>query len=288
MPALVVVLIVVVVAAAVGVYLSSRGRGPAEVDFKVEGSTAHVYFETHIPEEGADQVLTALMGREAMRVFTQKADHLPLGDVRRVVAHGVKGGSPVEVTTVQIKTPAEMDHLDEPHEAAVVKPGQDAGHDPLGTLHEMDFGRGRAYQGGGDDLPPLSDELEIPAKVIEAVAGPGGSVKGMQLEAFIIGLLRASGYEVIEHGDGTKQAYKGGASTYLQFVEHLPGSYPELDEHVIDGFILKVMSSHADRGMLFTPKYGPYAIYEKERRNKKVTFMTRERLQTFVDSVAMT
>jgi hypothetical protein len=38
---------------------------------------------------------------------------------------------------------------------------------------------------------------------------------------------------------------------------------------------------------LITDKYGPYMIYDKERRNPKLRFITRERLQPFVDSFAL-
>ena len=182
-----------------------------------------------------------------------------------------------------------MDRLDAPTEDDVILAGDVAAesHDPLGAIHAMEFGRGAGYTGGSDELAPLSEELQIPAKVIEAVAGPGGTVLGMRLEDFITGLLRASGYEVVEAADGTKLARKGGVTSYLEFVEHVPGSHPELDERTIDGFIMKFMGARADRAMLFTAKYGPYAVYEKERRNDKVKFMTREHLQAFVDSVAM-
>lgn len=298
MPALA-VLIVVAVVVAVALYLRSRrgaqssstvsARDLGEVDFKVVGSTAHVYFDTQIPEAGADDVLKSLMGREAMRVFQDKAAHLPLGEVRRVKAHGRRAGQPVEVATVPITAPAEMDRLDAPKGDDVILAGQVTAesHDPLAVLHDMELGRSGGYSGGADELAPLSEELQIPAKVIEAVAGPGGTILGMRLEDFITGLLKASGYEVVEKADGTKRATKHGITSYLEFVEHVPGSHPELDERAIDGFIMKFMSSRADRAMLFTAKYGPYAIYEKERRNDKVKFMTRERLQAFVDSVAM-
>jgi len=302
----VVVLIVIAVLVAAGLFFRSRGGGVAqrsvasaianqapalsEVDFKVEGATAHVFFDTRIPAAGADDVLTALMGREALRVFETKADHLPLEAVRHVVAHGKQGDASIQVTTVDVRTPAEMDHMDVPSADDIVQAGEVSTEevDPLAAVHAMEFGRGTGYRGGGDELPPLSDELVIPAKVIEAVGGAGGTVAGMSLEDFISGLLRTSGYEVSpSSADGTRTARKAGVSTYLQFVEHVPGSHPELDEGSVDAFVMKFMGSGSDRGMLFTPKFGPYAIYEKERRNAKVKYMTRERLQAFVDSVAM-
>ncbi|NND02803.1 MAG: hypothetical protein HKN91_08450 [Acidimicrobiia bacterium] len=304
MPEVIVILFVIVVLIAVGLFFRSRSGGMPtrtvagaiateakalnDVDFNVEGATAHVYFDTAIPAEGADTVLEALMGREAMRVFHEKADHLPLDGVHHVTAHGKRAGSTVAVTTVDVRTPAAMDDMDAPASDDVLRADDVAGSDDLlGALHAMEFGRGSGYRGGSDDLPPLSAELAIPAKVIEAVAGAGGTVDGMSLRDFISGLLRAAGYDVAVTADGTGTARKSGKTTFVQFVDHAAGSHPELDESSVDAFVMKFMSSGADRGMLFTPKFGPYAIYEKERRNDKVKYMTRERLQAFVDSVAM-
>ncbi len=305
MPA--VVFVVILIAVAIGAYLYMRSQGGAvaerpvasaiptqaaaltNVDFKVEGATAHVYFDTHIPAEGADDVLVGLMGREAMRVFESKADHLPLEAIKHVVAHGHQGDDTIEVTVVDIKKPVEMDHMDVPSDDKVVMADEvhpDA-DDLLGDIHAMEFGRGGGYRGGGDELPPLTQELAIPAKVVAAVAGPSGSIDGLSLEDFITGLLRTVGYDISKAPDGTSTARKGGVATYLEFVEHAAGSHPELDEHSVDAFIVKFMSSGAARGMLFTPKFRPYVIYEKERRNDKVKYMTRERLQAFVDSIAM-
>lgn len=300
----VVIVIVIVVLVGIGLYLRSRSGGmPSrsvagaiatearalnDVDFKVDGTTAHVFFDTAVPAAGADNVLSALMGREAMRVFHEKADHLPLAEVKHVTAYGKRDGAALGVTTVDVVAPAAMDHMDAPSADDVVRAGDVAtDDDPLGAVHSMDFGRSSGYRGGTDELPPLSQELSIPAKVLESVAGPTGSVAGMSLQDFISGLLRTAGYDVAVTADGTGTARKSGRTTFVQFIDHTPGSHPELDEGSVDAFVMKFMSSGADRGMLFTPKFGPYAIYEKERRNDKVKYMTRERLQAFVDGVAM-
>ncbi len=207
MPAVVFVVILTAVAIGAFLYMRSRGGAVAErpvasaipaqasaltnVDFKVEGATAHVYFDTHIPAEGADDVLVGLMGREAMRVFESKADHLPLEAIKHVAAHGHQGDDTIEVTVVDVKKPVEMDHMDVPSDDKVVMASEveALADDPLADIHAMEFGRGAGYRGGSDDLPPLSQELEIPAKVVEAV-GSAGSIDGMSLEDFITGLLQ--------------------------------------------------------------------------------------------------
>ena len=301
MPPVVTVLIVIALLVLIAfVLISGRTETPAvtgtdaapkppklnEVDFHVQGDTAHVYFDTTIPNSGADSVLLDLMRREAKRVLEEKESHLPIDGIHRIVVHGKQGTETVEVTTVDVKEPADFgdESMPETLSAADVDPYED----PLAELHAMDFDRSSGYRSSdGDDLPPLSDELKIPAKVVDAVAGAGGTVTGMSLQDFVAGLLRTSGYEVSMQTATTGTARKAGTTTFLEFVEHAAGSHPELAETVVDGFVMKFMSSGADRGMLFTPKFGPYAIYDKERRNDKVKYMTRERLQAFVDSVAM-
>ncbi len=51
--------------------------------------------------------------------------------------------------------------------------------------------------------------------------------------------------------------------------------------------MIRFVSSGADRGLLFTDKYAPFMVYDKERREPRIRFISRERLQAFVDSVAM-
>jgi len=302
--ALVGVLIVIVVLVAAALFLrrrdgqvtqrsladaipSSREIMPS-VDFKVEGSTAHVYFDTQIPAGGADDVLEALMNREARRVFDDKAGHLPVDQVKRVIAHGMRGGEPVQVGEADLTTPAAMEAMDAPGKDDVKMASEVAAdHDPLAHLHDMDFGRGGGSRPAGDDLPPLAEELKIPQKLKDSLAGAGIVIDSMSLEQFIVGLLKTSGYSVGDRGDGTARANRAGTTTLLQFVEHEPSSHPELSESAVDGFAMRFASSGADRGMLFSAKYCPYAIYDRERREPRVRFITRERLQHFVNSVAM-
>jgi hypothetical protein len=82
-------------------------------------------------------------------------------------------------------------------------------------------------------------------------------------------------------------ASKAGETTYLVEERHEPGEHPELEESVIRKFLIEFGSSGANRGMLVTDKYGPFEIYELERRNPRVRFVTRNRLQSMVDSLSL-
>ncbi|NNJ46647.1 MAG: hypothetical protein HKP18_02335 [Acidimicrobiia bacterium] len=76
--------------------------------------------------------------------------------------------------------------------------------------------------------------------------------------------------------------------TYL-FIDPLAETdYPELSEKMINRFMVGFEQSGHNRGLLVSDKFGPFLVYEKERREPRVHFITRERLQQFVDSLALT
>jgi len=51
--------------------------------------------------------------------------------------------------------------------------------------------------------------------------------------------------------------------------------------------MVEFASAGTDRGMLVTDKHGPFEIYTLERREPRVRFVTRDRLQKMVDSLAL-
>jgi hypothetical protein len=101
------------------------------------------------------------------------------------------------------------------------------------------------------------------------------------------GLLEIAGYELTKRNESTYLATGGGTSTYVAFVDHHPDSYPELEATAITEFLVGFANARTDRGLLITDKFGPYEIYEKEKANPRAHFITRERLQAFVDSIAV-
>jgi hypothetical protein len=104
---------------------------------------------------------------------------------------------------------------------------------------------------------------------------------------FAPGLLRLAGYRLSQRGEGSYLAIGGGSSTYVEVVGHEPGDHPELPESRINSFLFAYAGSRSDHGLMMTDKYGPYAIYAKERANPRCHFITRERLQSFVDAIAL-
>ncbi|MEA3291566.1 MAG: hypothetical protein U9Q71_04585, partial [Pseudomonadota bacterium] len=88
-------------------------------------------------------------------------------------------------------------------------------------------------------------------------------------------------------GSSQFMATTGGEETLVAVLPHHRGEHPELSEQVVAEFGFTVAERNPTRAMLVTDKFGPYAIYETERRNPKSRFITRERLQTFVDGFAL-
>ena len=102
-----------------------------------------------------------------------------------------------------------------------------------------------------------------------------------------LGLLGAAGYEVVPAPDSEAYlATRSGSTTFVSVVAHEEGDHPELSETAVNSFLAMFYSSRAERGILFSDKFSPHVVYEKERRVSRVTFITRERLQDFVDSIA--
>ncbi len=86
---------------------------------------------------------------------------------------------------------------------------------------------------------------------------------------------------------GTYMASRAGTRTFIGVVDHEPGGYPELSESAVNSFLASFYSSGADRGLLFSDKFCPHLVYEKERRDPRVKFITRERMQAFADTIAV-
>ena len=304
----VVIVVVIVVVVAIGVWAYSRRGGAASGataepksifrpsapyrEFHVQGETAAVYFDVPLPEGDVDPVLSDLLMKEAVEVLREKkSHHLPLEQVTEVKAYGTRGGRDVVVGSIPLETPGalpEIDHVEiVPHFSSVP-------FDPLTHLGEKEH---TVPRGGAADitgtpeaaaLRPLSEELSLTGRIEAGLRAQGIDPATMSAGDLALGLMKLSGYTI---QDGTKPntylVATPGQRTFLHIVDHEESGYPELDESQIKEFQIGFASAGADRGLLVTEKFGPYLIYDAERRNPKTKFITRERLQDFVDSFSM-
>lgn len=259
---------------------------PKLAEFHVRGEEAQVFFEVPLGSGEVDQALAEVLVNEAVEVVREKRHTLPIADVTIVVAFGRRDGEFVRAGHVKLEEPGELPPPQMP--TTMIQFGR-AGYDPL----EQQFAEGPGQAPGlaetttRRELAAIGQELRIPGTVETGLRSQGVDPASMNAGDLVLALLELSGYAVAPaEKDSTYFATRGGLRTYLRVVPHQEGEYQELDEGVIDEFVVDFVSSGADRGLLVTDKYGPFVIHSRERREPRVRFVTRERLQNFVDALA--
>lgn len=255
-------------------------------DFHVQGEEAIVTFDVPLPDED-DTVLNELLVDEAIEVVREKRHTLPIDDVVTVV---VMAGRP---------TAREVGRASLPAAGELPPPVADMGlsfahiaHDPFAAPFEDHSDHSVMYETKStvpaDELGPIIDELKLPEGLQRGLRAVGVDPEDVSAHDLILTLLRMFGYRVTEQaGQGSYIAIKDGVSTYILTEPHIKGSHPELDEAVINRFIAAYGSSGADRGILLTGKYGPFMVNDVEARQPNVRFITRERVQAFIERMAL-
>lgn len=256
-----------------------------EHDFHVVENEIVIDFAVPLPA-GEDEVLTELLSHHAAEIIKdrkvrgQPLDGIPIARVR-----ARRGVDVVQVAELELEEEGMADI-----ELPDLLPTLDkAGYDPLAKLGLADEGEvlALAARPANDQLAALADEIRLTAGLAAGLRATGTNPDQMTMEEFGPCLLRLAGYEITDLGEGSYRAFGGGTTTYVQVIAHHPGEYPELEERPITSFLIAFAGSRADRGLLLTDKYGPYEIYRRERANPRCTFITRERLQAFVDAIAL-
>ncbi|MDJ0922996.1 MAG: hypothetical protein QNJ77_00430 [Acidimicrobiia bacterium] len=272
--------------AATGEVTGLAGRRPS-ADFHIVSNEALVTFDVPLPLEGADPVLRDLLLHQAVELMRdRKARGQPLEGIEVIRVFGMRAGSRGEVGVL------ELTELNELPEVAVPIPlartvAED--HDPLRSIGETDIKKIMPLSDATalDQLAPIGSDIRLTAGIAAGLRSMGIDPDAMSVDELGLGLLELAGYQVSGRGDGTYVASGGGSSSFVYFVVHDAGSYPELEASAMSEFLVGYAGARTDRGLLITDKYGPYAVYEKERSNPNCRFITRERLQAFVDSIAL-
>ncbi|MEX0826718.1 MAG: hypothetical protein WD184_08235 [Acidimicrobiia bacterium] len=256
---------------------------PTVAEFHVSQQSARVHFDVPLPDE-PDEVFSELLGREAVEVVREKRHSLPIDDVDEVVALGRRGGDWSVAATVSLDTPGELPPpmLPElmPHGARDLDV-----FDHISSLPQTV--PGVAVPTRGEELPPFSTEVRLPAAAAAALRTQGIDPTVATGPDVAVGLMRAGGYMIEPAGPDTFRARRAGQTTFVRVVPHSAGAHPELDESAIRKFVVDFGGSGSDRGLLFSEKYAPFEIYDRERRDGRVRFVTRERLQGFIDALAL-
>ena len=263
---------------------------PKLVDFHVKDATARIYYGVPLPDGDIDEHLKDLLCHDAPLVLHEKRTHgLPIEQVVRAEVFGQRGGRPVEVAVLELEEPGVIPELVVPD---LVPRAAASGYDPLAHLGDEEFeiqpGVASNVPGGG--LPPFSEEISFAKSVEAALRAVGVDPYNTPLPDLSLALLRIGGYQVSPTPAGTANthiAVKAGSTALVVVHEHQVGEHPELSEQAVNGFVIAVAQNNPQRALLITDMFSPYIIYEKERSDPRCRFITRERLQPFVDSFAL-
>lgn len=263
----------------------ARHRVPV-ADFHVHGEEARVYFDVPLPEE-EDEVLNGLLVDEAVEVVREKRHTLPIDDVTEIVVYAGRG-EPRVIGRTKLHSPGELP----PPMGEMGLSFSHIAHDPFAAPFEEGTDHSVMYETRmdvpADELGPIVDELKLPEGLIRGLRAIGVDPAEVSAEDLVLALLRMFGYGVTEQAmSGSYMAIKDGLSTYILTERHQRGDHPELDDSVIKRFIGEFNSSGADRGILLTGKYAPFSVNEIEARQPNVRFVTRERIQHFIDLMAL-
>ncbi|MGZ8755483.1 MAG: hypothetical protein ACXW15_09890, partial [Acidimicrobiia bacterium] len=124
--------------------------------------------------------------------------------------------------------------------------------------------------------------------VVVGLRSQGIDPDTMTSAEMVYSLLTLFGYAVSSTDNPlARKATKSGSTTYLREDPYTPGEYPEVDEVTMRQFVMEFVSSGADRGLLISDKFTPFGVYEREKREPRIRFVTRERLQKFVDALSL-
>lgn len=265
--------------------ISADRPRPAVSAFHVVGEEAQVTFDVPLSGEGPDDLMKELLVNEALEVTREKRHHLPIEQVTEVVALAGRG-EVTEVGRIRLPAPGE---LPPPLTGAAVLDLSAVDIDPLDEQFEgrSDSTPQAASSASSDELGPVGPELRLPRAVDVGLRAQGIDPDTMSAGELLRGTLTVFGYQISQLDDHQYQARRAGTTTLIYDVPHQAGDYQEVTETAIRDFTMNFLASKADRGILVSDKYGPFEVYERERNDSRVRFVTRERLQNFLDSLAL-
>jgi hypothetical protein len=258
---------------------------PKVAEMHVVGEEAQVTFDVPFPPEG-DEVLSDLLVQEALEVVREKRHTLPIDMVHRVVVFSGRGPDRRRVGAHELDMPGTLPPRIEMPSMLNLSP---FARDPLEAMEGSDYIIPDIVSPpAADELAPVAEDLRVPRAVDMGLRAQGIDPTRMGAIELVTGMLRLFGYSVNSGpGFGMFIAEKGGGRTFILGDPYRKGDHPEVDERTIDRFMADFSMSGCDRGMLVSEKYAPFEVYDRERREPRVKFITRERLQKMIDSLAL-
>jgi hypothetical protein len=245
-----------------------------------------VTFDVPLPPGEPDPVLVDLLLSEAVEVVHVKQHTLPISDVTKVVVFAGRGEAPRRIGELSLTEPGMLPPVSmgpKLHFASF-------GFDPLVQQFEEEpvAPPELAAKPASDTLGPIGQELRIPKALDIGLRAQGIDPATMTAATMVRGILALFGYSISSGTDpSTYTAAKEGTTTFVREDVYRPDDYPELDEETIRSFMIGFLNAQTDRGLLVSAKFGPFSIYAQEEREPRVRFVTRERLQKFIDAFSL-
>jgi hypothetical protein len=266
---------------------------PAVAEMHVVGEEARVRFSVPLPEE-PDEVLIELLVSEAVEVIREKRHTLPMDGVTAVVALSGSSENPVVVGRASLETPGE---LPPPAAAAAMLNLSHLAADPVERSFldhsfdkeaEPEIHVETVSRVPEDELEAVGSFLKLPRAIDTGLRAQGIDPATMSSGELVTGMLALVGYQVQPTvGEGTWTATKAGSTTYVREDAYTAGDHPEIEVDALRRFLFEFAQANADRGLYVSDKYGPFEVYDLERRDPRIRVITRERLQKFVDALAL-
>lgn len=251
-------------------------------DFEVEDGIAKVTFSVPVPAQPHEALRDVLMAEAIEVVRERRHDSTlpPISDIavyagvpaaREIISRSFPDGVlPEELGTSMLNLSAiALDPLE-----VLVGQGPTALDLPVRST--------------GDKVGPVGSEIRLPPAIDTGLRAQGIDPGSMTAAEMVTGLLSLVGYQVTPGmADNTWFAQKGGERTFIREDPLGEDAYPEVDDGVIQRFLFEFQTAGTNRGLFVSDKYAPYGIYEKEAREPRIRFLTRERLQKFVDGLSL-
>jgi hypothetical protein len=259
--------------------------GPSVAEFHMSDGSAQVRFNVPLAAGEIDAVLVDLLVREGIEVVREKSHELPLNKVHKVVVFGRRDGGWIEVGSVELDTPG---MLPPPMIPELLPNASRPDFDAFERISELPQNPPNlADRSSAEELDPMGPMVVLPQAVEAGIRAQGLDPEAVDACALVLGVMRIVGYAISEKSADTLEGIRHGQTVFLRTVCHLSTTHPELSERQVDRFVVDFLSSGADRGLLITEKFSPFEIYDRERREPRMRFITRERLQGFVDALVI-
>ena len=257
---------------------------PNVKDLSVSGDLIRVTFG--IPVTRDDPILSDLLTYYALEAVRRERQRLSLEGLEGLEVFVSHQGRVRMVGSVAFDEPG---RLPEDMPVPDIVKLSEVVDDPLDSdFKAPSAAKAAAGHAEGERLAPLRSILKIPVKAESALRVQGVDPANMTAGELVRGILALRGYSISPGPDAhTYHARKGSSTVFLREVPHVRGSYPELLEADMNSFVMDMLKSRMARGMLVTDKYGPFSVYRLERRDPRIRFVTRERLQKAIDALAL-